>query len=107
MKGPFKLSELTVSDTPIKPGVYILSRGGTSFSYVGRSDTDVIKRILQSKNEGKGYTHFYYEFSTSPMQAYLAECRYYHLYNPPDNTIHPAVPAGCNWRCPVQRCYWS
>jgi len=107
MKGPYKLSQVKLSDMPIRPGVYILSRGGTRISYVGRSDTDVIKRILQSKNEGEGYTYFYYKYSTSPMQAYRSECILWHKYNPPDNSKHPKIPHGTFWRCPVRGCNWS
>jgi hypothetical protein len=41
------------------------------------------------------------------MRAYQLECEWYHKYNPSDNSTHPAVPPGTNWRCPVHGCQWS
>ena len=40
--------------------------------------------------------------TSSARQAYLLECRLFHRHDPIDNEIHPRVPAGTNWRCPVR-----
>ena len=107
LTGPFSINSVDLYVTRASPGVYILSKDGRTASYVGRSDTDVSFRIRQSISEGYGYTHFWFEYTASSRDAYLEECKYYHRYNPPDNTTHPAVPFGTNWRCPIIGCPWS
>jgi len=105
--GPYLINDVDLYVRPNSIGVYILSRDGRTVSYVGRSDTDLATRIRQSVSEGSGYRYFWFEYATSPRDAYYKECEYYHKYNPPDNTNHPAVPFGTNWRCPVIGCPWS
>ncbi|MGQ9571148.1 MAG: hypothetical protein ACUVUQ_10000 [Thermodesulfovibrionales bacterium] len=105
--GPYPMNEVNFYVAQNAPGVYILSKDGRSAAYVGRSDTDVGARIKQSAREGYGYTHFWFEYAISLKDAYSKECEYYYKYNPPDNTNHPAVPFGKNWRCPVRGCPWS
>lgn len=107
LMGPYPINSVDLYVTRTSPGVYILSRDGRTAAYIGRSDTDVGSRIKQSAGEGYGYSHFWLEYVTSPRDAYLKECEYYHKYNPPDNTNHPAVPFGTNWRCPIIGCPWS
>lgn len=88
-------------------GAYILSRDGRAADYVGRSDYDLRERIKASAQEGHGYRYFWFQYSTSAMDGYRLECLLYHEYRPADNSIHPAVPQGSNWRCPVTGCPWS
>jgi len=107
LQGPYQIEKVDLYVTQTVSGVYILSRDGKTASYIGRSDTDVGLRIKQSASEGYGYKHFWFEYTTSPRDAYYKECEYYHKYNPPDNTNHPSVPFGTNWRCPVIGCPWS
>lgn len=104
--GPFPLSQVTLRVVVNAPGVYVLSRDGRTAAYVGRSDGDVRNRLLQSSGQGR-YTYFWFDYATSPMQAYKSECELYHTYNPPDNVVHPAVPSGMNWRCPILGCQWG
>jgi hypothetical protein len=88
------------------PGVYLFTRKGHPV-YVGRSDTDVEFRMGQSFRQGRyDLTMTWYE-TTSARQAYLKECRLFHRHAPCDNTNHPAVPSGTNWRCPISGCPWS
>lgn len=88
------------------PGAYLFKRGGMP-AYVGRSDTDVARRASASFAQGT-YDSVYHVYpTTSARQAYLRECRLFHRHNPPDNSIHPAVPGGQYWRCPVLGCPWS
>ena len=105
--GPYPINNVDLYVRPSSPGVYILSRDGRTATYVGRSDVDVGARIKQSAREGYGYTYFWFEYASSPRDAYYKECKYYHRYNPPDNTNHPAAPSGTNWRCPEIGCPWS
>jgi hypothetical protein len=104
---PYPIDDVDLYVTRRTPGVYILSRDGRTADYVGRSDTDVTNRIKQSAKDGYRYTSFWFEYATSPRDAYYKECEYYHKYNSPDNTNHPAVPPGANWRCPILGCPWS
>jgi hypothetical protein len=88
------------------PGVYLLKRNGRKV-YVGRSDTNVVRRMLSSAKAARyDLTVTVYE-TTSARQAYLLECRLFHKHNPCDNLIHPAVPRGMNWRCPDRDCHWA
>jgi hypothetical protein len=88
------------------PGVYLFKRNGRN-TYVGRGDRDVLGRMRRSHTAARyDLTVTIYE-TTSARQAYLLECRLFHKHRPCDNAIHPAVPAGTNWRCPVKSCCWS
>lgn len=88
------------------PGVYLFKRKGRR-AYVGRADRDVVSRMRSSYRQGDyDLTVTVYE-TTSARQTYLLECRLFHRHRPCDNDIHPAVPAGTNWRCPVKVCPWS
>ena len=92
--------------TRIAPGVYLLSSSRKKADYVGRSDVDVGSRIKQSATMGD-YTHFWFEYATSPRDAYRKKCKYYHQYDPDDNINHPAVPPFTDYRCPIEWCDWS
>lgn len=107
LMGPYPINDVDSYVTRTSRGVYILSRDGKTVDYVGRSDTDVSSRIKQSASEEYGYTYFWFEYATSPRDAYYKECEYYHKYDPPDNTNHPGIPFGTNWRCPIIGCPWS
>lgn len=107
MQGPFLITNVDEVITYDSPGSYILSRDGKIAHYVGRSDIDIRNRIKQSISGSYGYKYFWFEYATSPMKAYYLECEWYHKYAPTDNTIHPAVPSGANWRCPSVGCEWS
>ncbi len=105
MNGPYPVREVYERVQPGSIGAYILSSDGSRAKYVGRSDSDLRGRIAKSADEGR-YKYFWMSYESSPGDAYLRECQWWHQYNPPDNAVHPAVPAGALWRCPVQRCGW-
>jgi len=107
MKGPYPLSEVYDYVKKTWPGAYILSRDGEVAHYVGRSDKDVASRIKDSAGTAGDYQYFWFEYASSPMQAYYLECEWYHKYLPPDNTNHPGAPPGTYWLCPVPGCPWS
>ena len=106
LQGPYPLYEASFRVQPSSTGVYILSRNGIVASYVGRSDSDLQQRIINSASEGD-YAAFWFDYASSPMDAYKYECELYHKYDPPDNQVHPAVPPNANWRCPIRGCPWS
>jgi hypothetical protein len=86
-------------------GVYVLLRNAKP-AYVGRSDSDLQQEIRKSASLGD-YKRFYFDYASSPMNAYKQECELYHGFQPPDNQNHPAVPAYQDWHCPVKGCEWS
>lgn len=88
------------------PGVYVFNRKGRN-AYVGRGDTDVLRRMRTSYRQANYDLTVTVYATSSSRQAYLLECRLFHKHNPCDNEIHPAVPAGTKWRCPVRGCCWS
>lgn len=115
MNGPFRVANASSVVPSNFAGIYVLSWDGKfpgesrQSGYVGRSDTDLAGRILQSAQEWKPpASHFFFELTTSPRAAYLAECRLYHEFLPNlVNDLHPAVPDGTDWRCPMAGCEWS
>jgi len=104
MTGPYPLDLLNKVINKVSSGVYILSRDGKTAHYVGRSDTDIRTRIEVSAQERQYYRFFWYEYTQSPQAAYNLECQWFHKFAPSDNTNHPAVPEGQNWKCPVPGC---
>lgn len=106
LQGPFPIEEVSARVSAGVMGVYVLSSDGLEPTYVGRSDFDLQRRILQSASEGD-YVAFWFDYATSPMDAYKYECELYHEYNPLDNEIHPAAPENTNWRCPEEKCEWG
>lgn len=106
LMGPYAIFQIDTVVTLTSPGVYLLSKDGNTVAYVGRSDNVLSQRLKQSIT-GKGYSYFWFEYTTSAMEAYHKECEYYHRYNPRDNSVHPAVPFGTNWKCPVIGCPFS
>ena len=108
MKGPFELSETNISQNinTGKVGAYILSRGNEVAHYIGRSDADIKARLMQHLRDGI-YKQFWFDITSSALEAFYLECEWYHKYNPPDNKTHPAVPPGAVWKCPVAGCPWS
>lgn len=87
-------------------GVYVFKRNGRVV-YVGRSDHDVVRREAESYRCGDYDLTSTIHPTSSARQAFLKECRLYHLHAPIDNLIHPHVPVGTAWRCPVTGCHWA
>lgn len=80
--------------------------------YVGRSDSDLKKEIKQQMrtDRAKGCTHFMYSIAKSKKEAFEKECRNYHDFGECDclnNDIHPAKPAGTEYKCPVGGCEYN
>ena len=107
----YKIQDILDNDIIIRSscGVYILSKNRKFPYYVGRSDINLRERILTSSLE-RDCDYFSYKETTSPRNAFLLEYRYYHGLTERGyklaNEIHPDVPDGTYWRCPVEGCEW-
>jgi hypothetical protein len=108
MKGPYALTKSKIDEvvTRTSAGNYALGytndKGAFIPRYVGRSDSDV-NAELKSKVSTK-HKQFKFSYATSPKAAFEKECRNYHDFGGKDkldNDIHPARPAGTDWKCPV------
>jgi len=89
-------------------GNYLLYDSKQCVLYVGRSDTDLQKRLLDHVNEPP-YKSFKFSYADSPEEAYYKECKQYHEYEKSGklrNEKHPDCPDGMgHLRCPV--CYFD
>ncbi len=106
MQGSFNLDEDTIDEkvTKTSAGNYALGskddEGTFLVYYVGRSDSDVNKRLKRWVNNTK-HPLFKFSYASSAKAAYEKECQNYHDFEPPDNDVHPDKPSGSNWECPV------
>lgn len=107
MQGPYELDPDTVNKeiTQKKEGNYALGELDVEdefmFTYVGRSDSDVRKRIKD--HFGEGYTHFMFSYATSPKEAFEKECKNYHDFKDRlcHNEKHPDCPDNSkDLKCP-------
>jgi len=107
MKGSYPLTDEKIDDvvTRTSAGNYALGhKDDDTFivQYIGRSDSDVNKRL--HKWVGGKYNRFKYSYSSSPKAAFERECRNYHDFGENeklDNSSHPDRPDGSGWECPV------
>ena len=74
------------------------ANGKFYIDYVGRSDSDVKKRLHDHIGEN---SEFKYEYYASSEEAFDKECYLYHEFQPPRNKIHPAQPADNDWQCMI------
>lgn len=97
MEGPYPLTIESI-DKRVKKGSignYALGYSdGTSFmvKYVGRSDSDLNKRL---KDHVGSYKEFKFSYASSAKEAYAKELRNYHDFGGSealDNEIEPAKP---------------
>jgi len=80
-------------------GTYILHRGGSPI-YVGRSDTDLQRRLLEHSARARG-DYFTYDVHYSPEQAFEVECSLFHALRPTiTNVLHPDRPDHLTPLCP-------
>lgn len=83
------------------PGNYTLFKGGTA-TYVGRSDTDLRRRLVGHARAERA-EFFDFEPTSRVRAAFLTECASYHAITGLRNVIHPATPSGSDERCPFCR----
>ena len=109
MEGPIQLQDLDEYVDDYSCGVYLLGRYGEHPRYVGRSETNLKSEIRNAAYyRGRRYLYFWFEYCTSAMRAYKAECHYWHhlggYEGTLDNCNHPARPWYTNWKCPFDDC---
>lgn len=108
MKDTLLLTGLVVDlfvPSSIQCGVYVIIDAQKRVLYVGRSDTNLQRRIKDHIGEKLDYHSFYYEETSSEKDAYEKECILWHKYNPRDNKIHPDHPDySPHWKCPLVGC---
>ena len=105
LKGPFSLDVKTIDKVVTKKSAgtyalgYLNKEGLFVPKYVGRSDTDINKRLKDSV--GNNYPKFEFEYYGSPKAAFEKECNLYHDWKAQlDNKEHPDRPENANWKCP-------
>ncbi len=116
MLGPFALTDIDVNkrvpENVMGNYAFLQKKWLTDeylVRYVGRSDSDLKKEIKQQMktDRAKGCTHFMFSIAKSKKEAFEKECRNYHDFgecNCLNNDIHPAKPAGTEYKCPVEGC---
>jgi hypothetical protein len=81
---------------PRTKGVYVLFAadvdGRLECQYVGRSDTDLRRRLLRHPHRHAS-SHFLFEPCDTASEAYRSEVRAYRRFRPRLNLIQPAVHA--------------
>jgi hypothetical protein len=83
---------------------YVNDQGTFIVKYVGRSDTDLNKRL---KDWVGSYNSFKYGHFNSTKDAFAKECSMFHDFGgigPLENSIHPARPSGARHACPHSSC---
>ena len=109
MYGPYTLSkeEIDKRIATGKPGNYAYGytrKSDNTFivKYVGRSDSDLNKRIKHGIGK---YAQFKFSYAENAKEAFEKECQNYHDYGGDigslDNDIHPDRPEGKEYECPI------
>jgi hypothetical protein len=82
-----------------RPGTYRLIRD-EAVVYLGRSDTDLRRRLLEHAIGRRG-DYFTWQMHSSAPSAWTDECSQWHdLPRLAENLVHPARPDSSNDRCP-------
>jgi hypothetical protein len=97
----YQLNDIVLAQIKDRTGNYRLKKTMNGpVVYVGRSDSELAKRIWSHIQEG--YKAFSYQYCDSPIAAFHQECADYHDFNATiNNKIHPACPKGLYLKCPV------
>lgn len=109
MKSPYKFvdTEMRKKVEDNKIGNYALgyetSDGEFAVEYVGRSDTNLRRRLIEHYNNGESYEFFKFKYAETVEAAFVEECRNYHDFGESqklNNEIHSDRPDGENLICP-------
>jgi len=98
MKGPYPFNEKSVDANVCKDTIgnyalgFVNEKGIFIVRYVGRSDTDLNRRIKD--HLGEPYKSFKFSYAGDEEDAFTKECENYHDFNCRDNEIHPDKPDG-------------
>jgi excinuclease UvrABC nuclease subunit len=88
LKGPFKLTEHNLYFVPSKPGVYLLGDQQGKVIYVGKSDSDLARRLRdQLMARHVEATQFWYADTWSEQEAAHLEDVLTRKYAPSGNTV--------------------
>lgn len=80
-------------------GTYVLYRQGSPV-YIGRSDTDLRRRLLEHSARARG-DYFTYDVHHTSTQAFEVECSLFHALRPAlTNVLHPDRPDYGTEMCP-------
>ena len=80
-------------------GTYVLSRQA-DVVYIGRSDTDLRRRLIEHALNRGASTYFTYAIHRSALMAYDDECSLFHAVGDrTTNIAHPQSPAGVTAPC--------
>ncbi len=113
MRGPFKLDKNNIYKVDKSAGnyrLYRIDKNGRRHIYVGRSDTDLQRRLLEHfYYDNPVYDEFKFEYADDVEDAYNHECEDYHSFKNLqlilDNEIHPDKPDYMEYLpCPVSGC---
>lgn len=113
LRGTFKLDNKTIDSevSKNKIGVFVLgyltketkeTPSSLFIKYVGRSDTDVNKKLKEYVGKNEQYTHFKFDYFKTTDEAFHKECALYHDFDPLllDSKKHPSKPAdNKDYRC--------
>jgi hypothetical protein len=102
LDGPFALTKNGINSTvtSTSAGVYALGYTNGNNYYiqrVGRSDDDLNRRLHDYEGQ---YQEFKAAYCSSSLSAFNAECDLWHDFGGSNNPLHPARPAGKEWKCP-------
>ena len=109
MKAVHKLDHAVVSGI-VPEGIsgcyrlWDLKRGKFCVGYIGRSDSDLHRRLHQHVDAGV-FSFFDFEVTDDIYEAFILECREWHLLCSLidahlANINHPAAPQGKSYACP-------
>lgn len=110
MSGPYVFvdTEMQAEVRDDKIGNYALGyendNGSFLVKYVGRSDTDLRRRLIEHYNNRETYEFFKFKYAKSVEDTFIEECRNYHDFGESkslDNERHPDRPDGKKYlTCP-------
>lgn len=81
---------------------YLNNDGNFVPQYVGRSDNDLLARLISHVNKGESYKCFKFSYANNEKEAYEKECRNFHEFQSQlNNDYHPDKPDYKEYRCPV------
>ena len=105
MKGPYDFTHERINDYVINNhlGNYVLGyvkNGNFKIKYVGRSDTDINRRLHEELKKYGRLPFFKFSYAKTKKEAYLKECKNYHDFGGLEgkliNEYHPDLPDNCD-----------
>lgn len=105
MEGAFNLDTKTIENKIEKTsaGNYALGRkndeGIFLISYIGRSDSDIKKKLHKWVGRSKSDL-FKFKYASSVREAFVMECDNFHDFVHNDKIKHPERPKNTDWKCP-------